>query len=429
MTGLTVRDTLDWTVSGSIDTPCPACGNTDAKRVFLESTSLLPPYGRLTYVDCPACHTKIVPNYGSPDYSEAELTNFPLRFYVEQGAGIDLLARPAFAIARRGEIRRYLEIGCGFGFGVDAAQRIFGWDAGGIDPSPFAVRGAKDLGIRIDSMHLGPGTEKQVGTFDAIVAMEVIEHISDPVPFLETLKAHLSPGGAIYMSTPNAQVLEDKNHPVLVPALSPGYHVTIFSREGLEIAIRKAGFDNVNVIATDTSLIASATIGGAPVDVGQDVDRERYYDYLRERIGLHEAGSPLWTGFSYRLYRDLVNTGRYADAQPVFERLQQGLLENRGIDLHNPRSIIAESLDADAHLESGRWPFCLTGLMFLRGIQLINTDWAPEPPLPYFLAAIDVGTQIRTKLLVRGVDDGELQGQIEAANATLQLCMERLKGR
>lgn len=429
MTGTTVRDNLNWAARGTVEATCPACGNDDAKQVFLEAISLLPPYGKLTYVSCGACGTKIVPNHGTPDYAEAELTNFPLRFYVEQGAGIDILARPAFALARRGSVKRYLEIGCGYGFGVDVASRVFGWEARGIDPSPFASRGARDLGIRIDSMHLGPGTEKQVGTFDAIVAMEVIEHISDPVPLLQTLKAHLSPGGAIYMSTPNAKVAEDRHHPVLVPALSPGYHVTIFSRDGLEIAIRRAGFDNVMVVETSTSLLASATTGGAAVDVDQDVDRDQYYAYLRGRMALHEPGSPLWTGFAYRLYRDLVNSGDYEAAEPVFELLNATLFNARGIDLGNPRSITAEAAGAEAHLDSGRWPFCLTGLLYLRGIQLINTDWSPGPPLPYFLAALDAGNQIRSKLLTRGVDDGELHGQLQAAGKTLQMCLDRLNAR
>lgn len=429
MTRTTVKEELNWAAEGTVEAICPACGNAEPKQVFLEAKSLLPPYGKLTYVNCGACGTKIVPNYSTPDYSEAELTNFPLRFYVEQGAGIDILARPAFAMARRGGVERYLEIGCGYGFGVDVAARVFGWEARGIDPSPFAVRGAKDLGIRIDAIHLGPGTEKQFGTFGAIVAMEVIEHISDPVPLLQTLKAHLAPGGAIYMSTPNAKVVEDKHHPVLVPALSPGYHVTIFSREGLETAIRRAGFDNVNVVETSSSLLASATIGGDPVDVDQDVDRDRYYAYLRERMTLHEPGGPLWTGFAYRLYRDLVNGGDYQAAQPVFELLEATLFSARGLDLGNPRSIMADAPNAGAHLESGRWPFCLTGLLYLRGIQLINTDWSPAPPLPYFLATLDIGNQIRGKLIARGVDDGELYGQLQAAEKALKMCLERFNAR
>jgi len=422
-----LRDNLNWKVSGQSDAVCPACGDTRPKLKLLETRSLIGAREMLAFVTCPTCRSRFVPDYASPDYSVDWLSNYARAFYVEQGAGVDILARPAFALAARGEVNRYLEVGCGYGFGVDIAHRVFGWDSMGIDPSGIALQGGQDLGIRIDSVHLGPDTAKDVGQFDAIVAMEVIEHISDAVGFLEVLRAHLTPGGAVYMSTPNARVLDNPEHPHLVAVLSSGFHVTLFSREGLATVMRRAGFNNVEVVENDSGLFAAGTLGGEPVRVHQDIDRARYAEYLRGRLPLHKPGSTLWTGFAYRLYKEMVNHGDYAAASQLFEEIAGSLREARGIDLDNPRQLLAEGNDARAHLESGRWPFCLAGLLYLRGINLINTDWAPEPALPYFLATIDIGNLIRASLLRIGADDGELQAQLAEAAKAMTLCTDRLK--
>ena len=42
----------------------------------------------------------------------------------------------------------------------------------------------------------------KVGGYDAIVLIELLEHLSDPVGFLKEIKTYLAPGGRIFMSTP-----------------------------------------------------------------------------------------------------------------------------------------------------------------------------------------------------------------------------------
>jgi SAM-dependent methyltransferase len=420
------KETFVWNPEGAIEAVCPACGETGPKAKFLEAPSLPRKGETVTLVHCPACGSRFIADLEPAEYGKEETSEFPLRFYVEQGAGIDQLAQPAFAIAARGDIGRYLEIGCGYGFGIDFAARSFGWDARGIDPSLIARRGAADLGIRIDSAYLEPGQQDEVGLFGAIVAMEVIEHIPDPVPFLEMLRSYLTPGGCIYMSTPTASVLDDRANPMLVPVVCAGYHTTIFSRDGLARAMERAGFDNVRVDETPSSLFAAGTLGGAPLDVDLGVERERYVRYLRERKDLHEPGSMLWTAFSYRLFKELVNGGRHADASAYFQSIASGLRQARGLDLADPRGIIGVAASTSERLHAGDWPFCLAGLLYLRGINLINLDWAPEPAFPYFLAALDVGHKIRAALLEWGADDGELQDQLRAAEKGLLLCLERL---
>ena len=233
----------------------------------------------------------------------------------------------------------------------------------------------------------------------------------------------------MYLTTPNASVLDNRASPMLVAVACPGYHVVIFSKDGLEAAMRRAGLENIRVLATDSTLFASATAGGPALEVDTEIDRDVYIDYLRTRKAMHGKGSTLWMGFAYRLYKELVNRADHDTAEPVFQEISDALLRKRGVDLHDPRSIIADAAQASDQLNSGRWPFCLAGLLYMRGVQLINTDWAPEPAFPYFMATLDVGHQIRASLLTWGSDDGELHGQIDDAAAALAVCLGRYKER
>ena len=62
-------------------------------------------------------------------------------FYVQQGAGIWLITRPLAQLRNAPASSCYMEVGCGFGFGLDYAIRTKGWDGRGIDP-PASPRSA-----------------------------------------------------------------------------------------------------------------------------------------------------------------------------------------------------------------------------------------------------------------------------------------------
>src|SRR4029079_7249549 len=107
----------------------------------------------------------------------------------------DLLRATGERVALRG--RRVLDIGCANG----ALLEYFGptWDRYGIEPSAEAGALAESRGVRV----LAP-TIEQLPTqerFDLILAIDVVEHIPDPVPFFERVGRHLRPGGAFVLYT------------------------------------------------------------------------------------------------------------------------------------------------------------------------------------------------------------------------------------
>ena len=197
---LTVRSRLPdfkpiWHQDRKRPEQCPVCGHRGDFPLLLDIASVVRPHPQITFAACPTCRTIIQLEFKQPRYESNHGLSISrdvyLKFYVEQGAGLETLVTPAF-IARDSNASRYLEIGCGLGFGLDFAGRTFGWQVRGIDPSWMARQGRRLLGVKIESRYL-TATEGAVETSDAIAAIEVLEHIEKPYEFLAGLTRQSQP--------------------------------------------------------------------------------------------------------------------------------------------------------------------------------------------------------------------------------------------
>ena len=116
------------------------------------------------------------------------------------------IPRYSWAVRQIGRLEagsKILDVGCGEGGLLWAAQR-HGLEPHGCDLSPGAATLARQL-IGDKSIHLG--TVEQLpygpGTFDCVLALEVLEHLPAPRPFLERLAWLLKPGGLLLLTIPN----------------------------------------------------------------------------------------------------------------------------------------------------------------------------------------------------------------------------------
>lgn len=98
---------------------------------------------------------------------------------------------------------RVLDIGCGEGSLLWAAQKL-GLEPHGCDVAPEACRLARGL-VKGATIHEGSFSELEYapGTFDCIVALEILEHLADPHSLLRFCAARLKPSGALLLTTPN----------------------------------------------------------------------------------------------------------------------------------------------------------------------------------------------------------------------------------
>lgn len=98
-----------------------------------------------------------------------------------------------------------LDIGCGAGLVCEPLARL-GADVTGVDAAgenaAAAAAHAEAVGLDIRYM-AGEVAGLDIGTFDLVTCLEVIEHVADKPAFLRDVAARLAPDGLLVMSTPN----------------------------------------------------------------------------------------------------------------------------------------------------------------------------------------------------------------------------------
>ncbi|MEL7319059.1 MAG: bifunctional 2-polyprenyl-6-hydroxyphenol methylase/3-demethylubiquinol 3-O-methyltransferase UbiG [Pseudomonadota bacterium] len=98
-----------------------------------------------------------------------------------------------------------LDIGCGAGLLCEPMARL-GAEVTGVDASAenvnVAAAHAEGMGLDIRYM-AGEVGSLDIGTFDLVTCVEVIEHVADKRAFIADVAARLAPGGLLVMSTPN----------------------------------------------------------------------------------------------------------------------------------------------------------------------------------------------------------------------------------
>ncbi|WP_420861827.1 bifunctional 2-polyprenyl-6-hydroxyphenol methylase/3-demethylubiquinol 3-O-methyltransferase UbiG [Algirhabdus cladophorae] len=102
---------------------------------------------------------------------------------------------------------RILDIGCGGGLLSEPLARL-GADVVGADAAerniPVAQIHAEQSGLKIDYRFTTAEALAQAGEqFDAVVNMEVVEHVADPLAYLTACQTLLKPGGVHICSTIN----------------------------------------------------------------------------------------------------------------------------------------------------------------------------------------------------------------------------------
>lgn len=100
--------------------------------------------------------------------------------------------------------RKLLDVGCGVGHLVKVA-RDQGWEAHGIELSAAAVEVCRRFGL---SCRVADFLTDQLDPpYDLITMIEVIEHVRNPLEFLQRAGRLLAEGGRVYLTTPNFSAL------------------------------------------------------------------------------------------------------------------------------------------------------------------------------------------------------------------------------
>jgi SAM-dependent methyltransferase len=390
---------LHW-LQHDVPARCPLCGAEGAKGAVLSTGHVLPGHPPVTLLRCPACGAAFLQDLTPPDY-ESDMAEM-LDYYVEQGAGIDLIVAPLQRLTP-GSVRRCLEIGGAFGFALDFSRYAFGWEVLEVDPSPLAEAGAEALGLPLRRAYFSADLDLGPEPFDLAVCSEVLEHIAEPHALLAAIRERLSPDGLLVLSTPNlALVRPETEEGALGRALSPGLHLVLYDRRALTWVLEQAGFAAVRIEESPETLRAFAARSPAalarlrPAD--PSTERGLLRGYFAARAESASPASALACGFAYRHFKECVNAGLHEEAVPSRARLARIYRERYGLDLERPV------------LEAGRKiPFNLTGSLFFSGILELNGLGRPDKAAEAFAAAVEAGTLLQEGQNPFGLCDGETE--------------------
>lgn len=404
--GLGPRVSVRWVCeSEPVDRPCPVCADDDPKVPVVEAGD--PP---CTFVRCSRCKCLIA--LEDPVHQRGWLMDEAEQYYVEQGAGIDVMAELIDRCAGL-EVHSYLEVGCGYGFSLDYARSTYGWDVRGIDPSPLAASGATALHLPIDDMYVDAATD--LGRkYDLIFASEVIEHFPDPAELVRFVEKHLSSEGVLALTTPNrAAVQPSREDAAVYQVLSPGYHAVIFDQHALTALLVKSGLSQVQAdTSRDTLMIIASRTGAVLSRIGSPYsgNRSTLRRYLARRA--KTATGALQRGLLYRHFRLCVQQGEWRRARSSFERLRRAYA-TIGIDPGNPEAC-TEALRSRLSAKTGVTPCNLAGVLYYEGMLDLQTGREARSAR-FFAHAHIAGRALQDQFHADGFPDGETEDLIRQA--------------
>jgi SAM-dependent methyltransferase len=135
------------------------------------------------------------------------------------------------------DLHRVLEVGCGTGFVLDGLRRSSpNLSLAGCDIHPEALRGARRRVTGVGLFRADACRLPVRGAFDAVMALDVIEHLDDDRSALAELFRALKPGGGLLVMVPQHQWLWSA-----VDEFSR--HRRRYHRADLVTKARAAGFD------------------------------------------------------------------------------------------------------------------------------------------------------------------------------------------
>lgn len=141
-----------------------------------------------------------------------------------------------------------LDIGCGWGdFEEVLEQEKIPYL--GIDVNKEAIEICKKKGLNCRLQKLNQWNNETIKQFDVITLFQVIEHLQNPLPLLQSAKKLLKPNGIILITTPNNDTPLRKLLGGRWSVYSEPSHFVFYNKKNLQKTLKLAGFGKIQVKA------------------------------------------------------------------------------------------------------------------------------------------------------------------------------------
>lgn len=132
---------------------------------------------------------------------------------------------------------RWLDFGCGNGGLVRYANAVVGCASMGYEEGAIAPV-ARAAGIALIDL---PELNALEGSFDVVTAIEVFEHVAEPLATLQHIRRLLRPGGVLFYTTGNA--LPFRQRLLSWQYFIPEIHISLYEPSSMDHALRRTGFE------------------------------------------------------------------------------------------------------------------------------------------------------------------------------------------
>lgn len=268
---LSAADTQAYFISSQREhLPCPACGNQTSQPAFEKSG--------FAYTVCRSCQTL----YQNPRPTFDEFS----RFYLESPSALywaktffpavaeirrEILFKPkVMQLARLCEDENYkstvvADVGAGFGLFLEEWRNLFpDTRTIAIEPNPEMANLCREKKLEVKEC-FAEQASSLYGHVDLVVALEVIEHVHDPLLFCNSLNHLLCAGGKLLLTGLSADGFDIQVLWKHAKSVSPPHHINFMSIRGFEQLLNRTGFSKVVIF----------TPGKLDLDIVKNTVKER----------------------------------------------------------------------------------------------------------------------------------------------------------
>ena len=267
---------------------CPYCGANDYYDEFI--------INGFKHVTCNSCETVYVtPRLRDQYIDELYSDEYYSELYINSMIPVFEKRKKLIGLRKFNQILEFssgkgsvLDIGCGIGEVIDVFKDNE-WDCHAIEVNPRAIKWLREKKINVFDGHFNNYEFDE--EFDVVMAWGVVEHVVDPVMFLEKVCGLLKPGGVFVSEVPHGNSLlvdyckETGKDPQRI--LMGEQHIVLYSILAYRELHENVGFRELHLQTNGLDFSTVAEINEAEIDetlvvqIQSLIDKKMYGDLLR----------------------------------------------------------------------------------------------------------------------------------------------------
>lgn len=251
------------------------------------------------------------------------------------------------SLADKYNAKTFLDVGAGFGFATDIAKHAYGLAAEGIEPTEAHEAAKRHFRASVAQGYMDKKTTMS-RKFDYIHSSEVLEHVPDPLEFLQAIYSHLSRNGILFLTTPWAGVVDpDNDSGVLIRNLSADDHIYLWNEAAVTKLLKQVGFKKVYIELRDGHhlyILASKSARRVKFDLSVPDNSDKLLTYMLKRSKTAKSRIARLSMLTAAFF--MANEKRnYKLCVKLLPKLVRSTKRSLGINLKDPSRATAKQIE------------------------------------------------------------------------------------